>query len=504
MKNIRFSSFTATLLVTLATGFLATSCENSNEPKELQKANADETASISFDEGEYITAINNTSRSWIVEFGKAEHSDQWDMDGKGTKRSGIIEPGGRVALNWQASNINPWLQEINFYDTDGTTLIYSITAYGRGKKVDVENFLDETANIFIKMGVNKSDTQTNWAFAGAFHYMEPYAQPGWGHMGFLDIRDAWKPDGFSYSKWMTYVDDNKKFIDLGMPGTHDAGTWNTLIIPAKCQSQDWFEQMNWGVRTFDLRLSDQMKIYHGIIYCHNSLKDFLQDAVRFLNENPGEFIIAMVKDENCDEQDKYYFNNKFNKFIRDYGQGKVVCDKTFAEKNIGDLRGKIYVVTRDRSEGSMGWIKDAPQINWHDDTTVITDSDFPFEIYLSDEYTKTPENKVDGVAKVMASATASGANRWNIIFTSGYNTWQKIPNPWLYAASFNIGFSEILVGGKGMVRNFKQYWREASIPATGNLGTVLMDFSGSYETDLIRDQIIFRNYQKLPAASNGR
>lgn len=59
----------------------------------------------------------------------------------------------------------------------------------------------------------------------------------------------------SGNNWMSGIKDDTAISDISMPGTHDSGTQNVdLPIWSKTQNLSISEQLNIGVRYFDLRL----------------------------------------------------------------------------------------------------------------------------------------------------------------------------------------------------------------------------------------------------------
>jgi hypothetical protein len=121
------------------------------------------------------------------------------------------------------------------------------------------------------------------------------------------------------SKWMT---DNKEKIkhkrirDLKLPGSHDSGAYEFLdkkksadgrtppliggkiIKPwAKTQNLNLENQLNVGIRAFDLRVSFEKDgdfyLSHGLRA--NKLRDELKVIDNFLKHNPGELVILKTK-----------------------------------------------------------------------------------------------------------------------------------------------------------------------------------------------------------------
>ena len=72
---------------------------------------------------------------------------------------------------------------------------------------------------------------------------------------------------FSSQDWMGLLDlsTDPKLGDLTIPGTHNTGTWDATR-DSKCQSLNIRQQLEYGIRFFDLRLAvsgDDLRIWHG-------------------------------------------------------------------------------------------------------------------------------------------------------------------------------------------------------------------------------------------------
>ncbi|KAJ7793713.1 PLC-like phosphodiesterase [Mycena olivaceomarginata] len=80
--------------------------------------------------------------------------------------------------------------------------------------------------------------------------------------------------------WMSKIDDEKKLVDMNLPGIHDAATWDysdarqaelSRIREAvffRCQERSLLQSLNDGIRVFDLRLgynpgTDTIGFYHA-------------------------------------------------------------------------------------------------------------------------------------------------------------------------------------------------------------------------------------------------
>eukprot|EP00421_Protoceratium_reticulatum_P064370 CAMPEP_0168420024 /NCGR_PEP_ID=MMETSP0228-20121227/32564_1 /TAXON_ID=133427 /ORGANISM="Protoceratium reticulatum, Strain CCCM 535 (=CCMP 1889)" /LENGTH=342 /DNA_ID=CAMNT_0008433911 /DNA_START=8 /DNA_END=1033 /DNA_ORIENTATION=+ len=106
--------------------------------------------------------------------------------------------------------------------------------------------------------------------------------------------------------WMARLPDIMPVARVGMPGAHDAATfehWSPLlaseIVRGWTQTQEWSlrTQLNSGIRFFDLRVKSDGWLYHGPVVCCLTLADALETCHAYLAEHSSEFILVRVKDE---------------------------------------------------------------------------------------------------------------------------------------------------------------------------------------------------------------
>jgi hypothetical protein len=274
--------------------------------------------------------------------------------------------------------------------------------------------------------------------------------------------------------------------------------------------------MDWGARAFDLRLSETLHFWHGEnagkCYCGYTLYDFLDTAFAFLDDHPREFLIALVKAENCSGTTE--FTTSFDAAVNHYGRDKFVLDRNILNMTIVDLRGKVVIVTRKVNPGTCGYVTDAPQIDWPDNTSKFPTSTCSscISVGISDNYSDWPRTKMGqgGLLEHFYKASIDDESNWFISFTSGYDLGNSCQcTPVDYAQAINPAIWEYLVGGDGYVnktcgpQNDKATGWISTIPPTHpgrlhrkrKLGTVMMDFLGSYNTNDIRNDLIRRNYE---------
>lgn len=166
--------------------------------------------------------------------------------------------------------------------------------------------------------------------------------------------------------WMSGISDSTALTDITMPGTHDSGTRN-VDLPAwsKTQTLSITEQLNIGVRYFDLRLEHVSDVYynaqivHGSSNCwndkggHLTLYEVLEDMYAFLNANPSETLIVSVKQD---------YGNDINALANDVN---TLIDLRsnywftgYYTPNLGSVRGKCVLASRISEVGrgiSLSW-----------------------------------------------------------------------------------------------------------------------------------------------------
>ena len=157
------------------------------------------------------------------------------------------------------------------------------------------------------------------------------------------------------TNWMTLLDDNTKVALLTIPGTHDAAT-STCSAMGKCQTLTIPQQLECGVRAFDLRptMDDNStlgNIYHSILDTGVSMGDAMEYFDSFLKAHPGEGIIVIMRYESERQflspsiaEDNY--KTAMKNFLWDsriYQSRMAAFNRSMTMK---DLRGKILIISR--------------------------------------------------------------------------------------------------------------------------------------------------------------
>ncbi len=111
--------------------------------------------------------------------------------------------------------------------------------------------------------------------------------------------------------WMYSVVHNGTYLsDLTIPGTHDSGAMVDGEAPegtAKAQDLSIAQQLDAGVRFFDLRLNfsplhaagldNELYLYHGVIAQGTTARAVFDVFSNFLNTNRGEMLFVSIKNE---------------------------------------------------------------------------------------------------------------------------------------------------------------------------------------------------------------
>ena len=131
--------------------------------------------------------------------------------------------------------------------------------------------------------------------------------------------------------WMINVPDNATLSQLTIPGTHDSYAYEPTAIPF-VQTQEWnvTQQLERGIRYLDIRIgSDDLGIYHGIVYLNAQWSDVVHELRSFLAQYPSEVILLRIKNEQFFNSITIPFDDSL--FIREEG-------------TVGAMRGRILLV----------------------------------------------------------------------------------------------------------------------------------------------------------------
>jgi hypothetical protein len=171
-------------------------------------------------------------------------------------------------------------------------------------------------------------------------------------------------------EWMKALPDNRKLVELCLPGSHDAGVYtdeDNDVTPgetARCQYEKIGEQASCGSRVFDIRVFlkgtgflGRTKIpTMGHFFADKAplgdwggtLKSALQDAITFLTSFPSEFLIFRIGHTDCLEEVGAVLEEIRNTTNGKTGKTNATLfhrgAKSLADVEVGHLRGKLVVL----------------------------------------------------------------------------------------------------------------------------------------------------------------
>ncbi|KAJ7785338.1 PLC-like phosphodiesterase [Mycena maculata] len=183
-------------------------------------------------------------------------------------------------------------------------------------------------------------------------------------------RDNLNGESTLTSDWMSRFSDDTKLVDMNLPGTHDAATWDYSdarqaelikytgpIRPAKyfrCQERSLVQSLNDGIRVFDLRLgynpgNDTIGLYHGtaVLGPTTTLQDVLYGLYSWLIAHPSETILVSINQEAGSNTlyDKKFEEILFATLNNDVGK-KFWLSTAGGLGTLGTARGKLILLQR--------------------------------------------------------------------------------------------------------------------------------------------------------------
>ncbi len=221
----------------------------------------------------------------------------------------------------------------------------------------------------------------------------------------------------SLKHWMQAVPDSILISSINMPGSHDAGArYNGKHEKAQCQKLSISKQLKMGVRALDIRCRHQanaFKIYHRSVDQQINFEDVLSACEAFLKENPSECIIMSVKEEYVSEGCTQSFAETFQNYIQENPQ-LWFMENSFPR--LGEVRGKIVVLQRFKSKGTMGIMAEH---GWKDNAAFPIHQDL--DLHIQDAYeVQTPLEKWQYLQAYLLKATQADNTSFYLHFASGY------------------------------------------------------------------------------------
>lgn len=265
--------------------------------------------------------------------------------------------------------------------------------------------------------------------------------------------------------WMLTIPGNTWLHGLSIPGAHDAATSSVSnSSSARCQSKTIKEQLEAGVRAFDIRVpyiglskaptTETVTIYHGIVDTKVLFKDAMDYLVSYVKNNPTETIIVIVNKEKSQGiiptgNQKLDYSEDANgcawqKSIRDYVDGTYTAQSTVDASITGsrkdyfitdvnqplrlnNCRGKILFLTRNyygTTQSATTPVYGGVIRDWQDNTifdaTIYKNNAAPVcGIHIQDNYTQSDVSiKQNNVKDCLDKSAADLTNTFYINYVS--------------------------------------------------------------------------------------
>ena len=214
--------------------------------------------------------------------------------------------------------------------------------------------------------------------------------------------------------WMTKIPDKVPISSLNIPGTHNAGALHEPFPrTAKCQTLTLAEQLESGVRFFDIRCchqNDSFSIYHGPVSQKLTFEAVLNTMTSFLKKNPSEFVILSIKEEHRPNSTTRSFSDTVRSYVK---KEPLLWYTKEGIPRLADVRGKLVLLRRFSSVKPLG----IPATDWGHSGLHVGKN-----IFVQDRFT-LPDAKIKWKTIEQAfeqSRKDSKLNRLHLHYTSGY------------------------------------------------------------------------------------
>lgn len=170
------------------------------------------------------------------------------------------------------------------------------------------------------------------------------------------------------SDWMMELPDSTPMCKISIPATHDSGALYGKLVGTQTQDIDIRQQLENGIRGFDIRLSvtglgKKLGVYHGMIYQHATWEDDVLPAfISFLKEHPTETIVVSMK---CEGGDAGEYEELLEQSLQNSAISAYFVKDFSEDMTLGDCRGKILFLYRTKAGEDypgvlcMGWADNA-------------------------------------------------------------------------------------------------------------------------------------------------
>ncbi len=159
--------------------------------------------------------------------------------------------------------------------------------------------------------------------------------------------------------WMGELADEHPLSALSLPGTHNSPTYRVALPSVRCQAVRIRDQLDNGVRFFDVRVSvspnsRHLPLVHAAFPVALSgtkyFADMLKEIYAFLDTNPSETLIMSIKREGIGKGTDQHLSKILKEHYYEDGT------RWYTEPRIprlGEVRGKIILLRRHANDESL-------------------------------------------------------------------------------------------------------------------------------------------------------
>lgn len=179
------------------------------------------------------------------------------------------------------------------------------------------------------------------------------------------------------SCWLKYINDNRPITELSIPGTHDAMTALCDSVYYKTQHLSLLEQLNIGVRFFDLRITRDLVAAHREWISDISAHVIFEQLQQFLAQNPSEFVLVRIQNANEKKDDFEQYKSAIQNFIADYLDNLYLPQLSEEGEHyiwpiLGEVRGKIIAIECAAPTWQVSLLDDLTwAYNWHENDNIV-------------------------------------------------------------------------------------------------------------------------------------
>jgi len=259
--------------------------------------------------------------------------------------------------------------------------------------------------------------------------------------------------------WMRAVDDDIPLGALSIPGTHDSGARKRQELNfSRCQEWDFRQQLERGIRFFDIRINANLDVNHAGWYQYENLYQVINIFQHFLRDNPGEAIIASIKQEDSSSAD---FASIVENLIQQNPQLWYLDSRI---PTMRQVRGKIILLRR--YPGSTLGI---PMADWPDNTAFTSGQvSVQDRYYLGSLRAERIAEKWQAALELIEQARRDKDNRLYINFLSASG---GLITPHQYA----WGRKLLWIEQPGLLQYFAAHLNDAA-SGGGSFGIIVMDY----------------------------